>query len=262
MSTKPETMTFDQKRLNEALAKFRSTIKVKCRFLLPFAGGVPASDKALEAFIEHHLHLVPETDAFKETFSRIRHEEIGERDTTPEQGEVSTQTIYAVNIVRSTPDGPFISAHQIKACLKQACSRLGMFNARGKMGSKGDVAELGSVCASGDSIGNPDAPWEIMLRKDGKPAPTHFDLISGTVGTPKGKKSIQHHTQVVEAGSEFEFTISWPSERLSPDDMMLAIAAMTQIGLGSCLSLAYGRFEVIEGKVTHSVAKKPKADNA
>lgn len=255
-----ENLTFDQKRLDAALATFRSTIRVKARFLLPFAGGVPASDRALEAFIEHHLHLAPETDAFRETFARIRKEEIGERDTTPETGEVATQTVYAVNVVRSTPDGPFVAAHQIKACLKQACSRLGMFNAKGKMGSKGDVAELGTVHAVGESVGNADAPWEIMLRKDGQAAPTHFDLISGTVGTPKGKKSIQHHTEVVEAGSEFEFEISWPAERLSPDDMMLAIAAMTQIGLGSCLSLAYGRFEVIAGEVTHTVARKPKTD--
>ena len=239
-------VTAIQQELDAMLAEHRQSMTIKARFLRPLAGGQPASDDGLRAFIKHHLGIAPDAPEFEAAFQRIRKEEIGERSTTPETGEVQTEEVYAVNVIRKSEHGSFLLEHQLKALIKQAASRLGLFQVKGKVGAKGDIAELGTITATGESLQNQDRPWEIYLRKNGAAAATHFVPISGSVGTPQGKKSIQHHTEVAEEGAEFSFQIAWPKKRLTMDDMKLILAAATQIGVGSCLSLGYGRFEVVD----------------
>lgn len=241
-------MGYTQRDLDKLLEKRRARAVVRCRTLRSIAGGQPASDKGLKAFVEHHLGLEPGSKEFEEAAQRIKHEEIGEKETTPEGGELETQEVYQVNCLRSSERGSFVLEHQIKALIKQACSRLDLFVK--KRGSKGDVAELGTVRAHGVSLQDPDRPWEIYLRdKNGEPAGTAWAAICGSVSTPKGKKSIMHHTEISEESAEFEFEFLWKSSKLGKNDFLMVMAAATQIGLGSCQSLGYGKFEVVEMEV-------------
>ena len=241
--------TLHQEDLDKLLGQTRKTATIQCRMLRPLAGGVPASEKALKAFVEHHLGIPPESSEFGKALERIQKEEIGERDTTPEGGEVQTEDVYQVNVLRSNGHGPFILEHQLKALLKQAASRLGIFAAKGKRGSKGDLAECSTISAHDASL-DEENPWNILLvNKDGEPAQTCFEIISGRVNTPKGWKSIQHHTEIAPAGSLFAFRLDWMPTKLSGNDIIDIIAMATQIGIGSCLSLGYGRFEVVEMEV-------------
>ena len=230
--------------LSEMLEAIRTTAVAHCRLLRPLAGGQPADDAGLRGFVEHHLGIPPETLEFTAALERIKREEIGERDTTPETGELETLEVYQVNVVRRSAKGPYILEHMVKAMLKQSASRLGLFMAQKKRGSKGDLAEFGTVTASGESLQDSARPWEIYPRIDGGPASTSYVKISGSVNTPQGKKSIQHHTEVIAEGSEFWFELRWPATRLNPDDIARIIAGGAIIGLGSCLSLGYGAFRV------------------
>lgn len=231
-----------EKEIAELADGSRSVARMTLRFLRPLAGGQPAGDKALEAFAEHHLKLVPGTQEFKDAIARIKTEEIGERDATPEVGEVQEKHVYAVNVIRRSDKGPYVLEHQVKALLKQAASRIGLFKAR--IGTKGDMAEMGTVAAIGESLRNPARPWEVYLRNGSGPATTSYDKIAGSVNTPRGKKSIQHHTEIAAEGSRISFEFRWPVGKLKAENLKEILAAAKIIGLGSCLSLGYGRFEV------------------
>lgn len=236
---------FSKGDLDKLLAEVRSRAVVKCVFKKPLAGGVPADDKGLEAFAEHHLKLTPGTDEFKGAIKRIKDEEIGERDTTPETGELSTEDVYQVNVLRKSEEGVFLLDHMVKASLKEAATRLGIFQK--KRGSKGDLAEMGTILAHGVSLRNEKRPWEIYLTgPQGGNNGTSFKSIQGTVGTPKGKKSISHHTEIAPEGCEFEYELRWLAGKLSAGDIPLLARAAAEIGVGSCRSLGYGRYDIIE----------------
>lgn len=246
---------WSNEQLMEILESFRTKVVVKLRLLRPSVGGQPAGDKGLEAFIEHHLNLDPRRGADKKptnpeflaAFERIKHEELGEKDTTPETGEVEEKRVYGVNVVRKDERGPYLLEHQVKAMLKQAASRIGIFSA--KLGSKGDLAELGTVVACGDSLQDPKEPWKLYWRKDGAPAATSFDTMRGSVSTAQGRKSIQYEAERVMAGGEVEFELRWPPQKLLREDVVKVFAATLAIGLGSALSLGNGRFEYADFRV-------------
>jgi len=240
-------MTYTQRDLDKLLGKVRARATVTCRSVRKIAGGQPATDKGLDAFVQHHLGLDPESDKGKEAISRIKDKEIGERATGTEDGELDNKEVYQVNVIRRNRTGPFLLEHQIKAMLKQAASRLGLFVK--KRGSKGDMAELGTVRAHGESLQDPTRPWEIHLRLNGSAAETSFDQITGCVSTTQGKKSIMHHTEVVDEGTEFAFEFDWIPTKLKKSNMLEIIAAATQIGIGSCQSLGYGKYEVVEMEI-------------
>ena len=239
-------LNLTQADLDLMLQPYLGLATVHARLERETAGGQPAGENGLKAFVEHHLHLTPDTPEFDQALWRIMHEEIGEKETTPEGGEVETAEVYQVNVIRKTEHGPYVLEHMIKALLKQAASRMGLFQAKGKVGSKGDMSELGIVRAVGESLRDPARPWEIYLRKNGGPVPTRYQTISGSVGTPKGKKSIQHETEVTEEKAELRFSFQWYDKRLTSEDIALIFAAASHIGLGSCLALGYGRLEILD----------------
>lgn len=233
--------------LDKLLKKHRTWAIVKAHFVRETAGGQPAGRKQIEAFVEHHLKFKPGTQEFIDIVNRIEKEEIGERDTAPPDGELETTKVYGVNVIRKSDKdfGPYILEHMIKACLKVAASRLEIFTK--KRGSKGDLVEMGEIMAHGDSMRDPERPWQIYLTNgNGDPVGTEFKVISGSVSTPTGKKSIKHHTEFAPEGSKFEFKIYWPPKKIKHKDMLLMLAAARKIGLGSCASLGYGRFEIDE----------------
>ena len=251
--------TYTQEGLDAVLEQRRNSAKVTARLLRPLAGGQPATDKGLAAFVEHHLKIEPETAEFDAAIARIKNEEIGERETTPEAGEVKEQKVYSVNVIRRSPLGPFVGAHQIQAMLKQAASRQGFFVSR--RGSKGGMSEMGTVLATGNSLQNSDRPWEVYLRycNGGDlvvPAETQFVEISGSVSSPQGRKSIITHTEVAQEGATISFDFRWPVGKLSEKDMAETVWAATKIGLGSCLSLGYGVWEVESMEIVMGEAPK------
>lgn len=245
---------YTQADLDKLLDKSRDSAVVHCRLLRELVGGQPATDKGLEAFIEHHLDINPQRDTSKTptnpefiaAFERIKKEELGKKDAAPPEGELEEEKVYGVNNIRSTEHGIYIAAHQIKACIKCAASRLGLFS-KSYVGSKGDVVEMGTVMANGQSLLDPARPWEVYLLKNGRGITTRrWTTLRGTVNTPQGKKSIQYDAEVADEGSEFEFKFLWGDFKFTREMFVKAIAATTAIGLGSALSLGYGKFEVIE----------------
>ena len=271
-------MRVTQKDLDKILEERRSGVIVHCRVVRGIAGGLPAEANALKAFIEHHLGIPPMVNGqpnqdFEDAFARINDEEIGTHNVTPSAGALTEEKVYGVNVLRRSKHGPYIGAHQIHALIKQAASRMGVFVR--KRGSKGDVTELGTVLAHGESQQAKSDPTEahpdgrdrydeIYLRnEDGSgPAETHFDVKNGSVTTAGGKRSIQHHTEVCQEEATFSFEFRWLPGKFTERDMLETFAAATAIGQGSCLSFGHGKFEVIsmdieEGTgIQRKVAKK------
>lgn len=237
--------TYTQRDLDTILSEKRQVARVRLRFTRPYAGGVPAGDDALKAFVVHHLGLAEGTPEYAEAIARMRSEEI---PTTPLGGEVETAEAYALNVIRTGAAGPYVAAHQVKALFKQAASRAGYF--KKKVGSKGDVSELGDALATGASFKNPAHPWEIYLVDgQGRAARVEIVKLCGSVGTPQGKKSIMHHTETAVEGSEIHFDFHWLKGKLTTEDFVTSMALASRIGLGSCQSFGYGRFDVVELEV-------------
>lgn len=257
---------YTQADLDQLLGRIRSKAVFVIRFLLPLLGTQPATDAGLTSYIKFHLHIDPQPDAdgkptnpeFIATFNRIKTEEIGERDVTPEGGEVEEKKVYGINVVRQSKLGPYLLAHQVKAALKQSASRAGFFEK--KKGSKGDMAETGEVFAEGESLQDKARPWEIYLRKNGGPAKTYFDTERGSVNTPQGKKSIQYEAEHVEEGTEASFSFHWPARKLTEADMATVAAVATAAALGGARSLSHGKFEVVS--LTIEAPDKGKEDAA
>ncbi len=213
--------------------------------LQPLAGGMPADDKGLANFVSHVMGLEAGTKESDEAISRIKKDEIGQEDTTPDGGEVKTEKVYAVNIIRRSEHGPFILEHMVKAMLKQAASRATSKNA--EPGVKNELSEGSVIVAHGDSLQDPARPWEIYLRQNGGPTETEFLKVQGAVGDPKGgKRSISSDVEVAVEGSEFEFEIRYQGRKLKPDYLRNVVWAASQMSVGSCKAKEFGKFEVVK----------------
>ena len=239
---------YTQKDLDKRFESKRGSLVAKCRFLTPFCGGQPADEKGLRAFIVHHLGLQEDTPEFDKAFARINDEEIGERDLTPGEGEIKEEEVYAINVIRQDDVGPYLMAHQIQALLKQAASRLDLYTA--KKGSKGDMAEMGSVFAHGESNQSDDRRKVYLRNGEGK-AETYFEIERGCVTSSQGRKSIMTHVEHAPIGTHFEFEFRWLPRKnnVSEDVMVTVMGGATAVGLGSVLSLGHGSFEVLEMEV-------------
>jgi hypothetical protein len=222
-----------------------NSAKVTIRFTTDYYGGQPADDKGLKAFVEHHLGL--EGQAADEAVSRIKKEELGEKDTTPEGGEIIEKQVYGVNRVRRDDEGPWIGNWQIKACIKAAASRLGIFMK--KRGSKGDLSEMTRVVPIGESkkTEHPDRIHFYAFKPGaGSEINTEYREVLGSVGTPQGKKSISCHTEIVPRGTMASFEMRYPGAKLSDDSILDIFSAIGNIGLGSARSFENGLFRVEE----------------
>lgn len=219
-------------------------VRVKCEFTRQYIGGLPSDDKGLEAYIKYHLKL--EGEEATQAFERIKAEEQGKpKDVTPEEGEVKEQKTYGINCCyRDREDIVWIPDWQLKACLKHAASSLGLF--RTKRGSKGPIAELGSIIAHG--ISNGGKPYQIRPKVNDQFITDHnYRTFRGSVSTPAGKTSIVHTNEVLEEGTQFEFKIKWFADaKLEVKDIADCLSAMRTIGLGSAKSYENGQFKILE----------------
>jgi hypothetical protein len=221
-----------------------SSVRCECTISTKLVGGLPADRKALLAFAEHHLKIVDPQER-ENAVARMLKEEIGERNVTPETGEVNEKQVYGVNIVRHDEQGrPFLGNWMIKACLKQAASRVGLFTET--RGTKGNMSEAGSVNAIGVSAQDPNHPEIIYLAQPDseEPASTYFEEFMGRVQSPQGPVSIIHHSECVAPGSRFAFEFQFLRGGLDEDAIEKTLAMAMICGLGSIRSLECGKFRI------------------
>ena len=237
------TYTADQldSHMRRVLNDELSTATVALRFTSQYVGGQPASERGIRAYVEHHMHLTG--DAADQAVKRIQGEEVRKDGEGDELKEVE---VYGLNIIRRNADNQaWVGTWQVRAMLKQSASRLGLFAARGKVGSKGDMSEMMVVKPHGPS--DKGAMQEIVIvDAAGKPFSENIhDRFMGSVSTPQGRKSIVCDSEIAPVGSQLHITVEWPSKRLKADDMAAVLGAGQRIGLGSVKSMEKGRFEVV-----------------
>lgn len=239
--------TFNFGDLNERYQEITGLARCECSLATELVGGQPADENGVRAFVQHHLHLVGE-DA-ETAIKRILKEELGERDVAPQEGELTEKQVYGVNAVRRTQHGPFLGNWMIKACFKQAASRLDIF--RQLRGTKGDFSEAGQVLAVGVSLLDPGHPEQIyMLAPNANlPAPTYWAEFMGRVSTPHGAKSIIHHSECIAPGTRFAWEMRFLSNRVNEDDVRDVLALMMVVGLGSARSLERGKFKIEKAEI-------------
>lgn len=234
--------------LQTTFASLTRPITCHARFTSPVVGGVAAEREGIEQFVTHHLHLIGE-EAQAAT-DRIMREELGERPIPSDEGELKEKLTYGVAVIRRDEHGPYLGNWMVKACLKQAASRLGLFMS--KRGSKGDMAEMGLVMAHGVSLFSGSIPDRIYLRAPGGvlPAPTAFESFKGRVSTPQGSTSICTDREVAAAGTEFGFEFRlYGQSKLTTKDLISVFAAAQNMGLGSAKAFERGKFEIVEMEI-------------
>ena len=218
-------------------------------------GGQPATEDGIRAFVKHHLKI-EDADEAESALKRIMREEVGDRDITPENGELEEKLTYGVNVVRRTAIGPYIANHMVHACFKQAASRLNVFIDLKR--TKGDLSEACIVKAAGISALDPDRLDRIYAMNGNGPAKTEWENYSGNViSSRQGRRSIKHDSEYLPPGTKFEFQINMLNNGLLKlEDIKDCLALMMICGLGSCRSLGCGKFRIDEADV-EMVTYKP-----
>jgi hypothetical protein len=251
--SRPFALTVQE--LDDLFNEGRISIDMTCRVLRGLVGGQPATEEEVEAYIKFHLKIDPLSDAdeFQKTKKRIMTEELNQT-IVPDGAEVINEKVYSINAVRKSALGVWLGNWMMQACIKQTASRLGLLihksQGGGKLGPKGDLAEMGRVEAIGISLVDPARPWEVHFRDPSSkgPATTHYETLRGSVDTAKGKMSIMYQAEVVDEGSLFSLRFSWPAGRLTAQDMCRIAANTRNVGLGSARSLGWGRFQILDLK--------------
>ena len=244
--------TYTTAELEEEYEGMTGQVLVEAKLTSDLVGGLPADTEGIRAFCKHHLHL--DGDDLEGAVRRITRVELGDREVTPELGEVIEREAYSVNVLRRTEDGyAYLGDWMIKACAKCAASKLGLF--RSKLGTKGDVAEMGSVRAWGNSTRG--YRNQICFYDDeGKPFSDRiWQRLPGHVTTPRGGKSILQDVEVVPMGYRFAFEMRIPmgkgaEKKVTEKDIVRIVAAMGVVGVGSARSLERGKFTVLSLEVT------------
>ena len=235
-----KTKTFTLDNLRQRYEQRTLLAVADCTLSTDLVGGVPASDEGLRMFAQHQLGL--KGKALEEAVTRIKAEEIANRNLQTDEDELVEVSSLGINLIRRDEHGPWLGDWMIKACLKAAASRIGLFVQ--KRGSKGAMAEFGEVQAHGISL-NGD-PRHIYPRSpDGKKAAqTEFQHFRGSVSSPQGRRSIVNKSECVPAGSRFSFAFRCQNGALSTEDLADVLACSMVIGLGSCKSFERGKFSI------------------
>jgi len=241
-----------------------ASLEIHATFLTKVVGGQPGGEEGVRAFVAFQMKLPQETEEqkilFEEAVRRILKQEVGEKKPTiqvdpsseasvtaaaPEIVEVES---YGVNVLRHSDKGVWLGDWMMKAMLKQAASRTGLF--KGKIGTKGNFSEGGRVRAVGQSLIDSDHPNHVyMVTPAGEPVKTHFETFMGRVQTPKGAASIVHDSEVAPEGSRIHFVYRFVPGKVNEDDILSILAMSSNCGLGSVRSLECGKFRVDQAEV-------------
>lgn len=220
--------------------------QASCHLVTDLVGGMPGNRAGVEMFVRYQLGL--EGEEAKNAVDRIMTHELegGTRVIDlPEGSELTEAETKQVNLIRRDEHGPWLGDWMVKACLKNAASRIGLFV--DKRGSKGAMAEMGQARAYGPSLFERDERYNanrIYLRIGEGPAPTAMEFIKGRVSSPQGSKSIVTLAETCPAGAEFSFEYRFYNDNISDDDIVDFFAASMVIGLGSARSFERGKFRI------------------
>jgi hypothetical protein len=99
--------TYTTEQLEDMYQGMTGSVHVQATFITEVVGGQPADRKGIESYVKYHLKITDPTEAQKAA-DRIEKEEIGERDVTPEAGEVAERSVYNINILRHTDKGAWL----------------------------------------------------------------------------------------------------------------------------------------------------------
>ena len=230
---------YTAEQIEKSFQEMTKVATAHCTLTTELVGGQPADEKGVAMFVEHHLHLVG--SKAEEAVKRILKEEVGERDTTPEGGELEDNLSYGINVVRHDDFGPWLGAWMQKSCLKAAASRLALFTS--KKGAKGDMAEMGRVQAIGASLSG-DPTHIHFVDENGYPAQTYYKTFRGSVQSPQGRKSIVGDRECVPVGAQFSFEFRLYDGKITEADLVKIFAAASNIGVGSCKAFECGKFRI------------------
>ncbi len=237
-------MEFTYEHLKDYYNALTTTVTAECRLVTMMAGGVPSTEEGVRAFVIHQMR-VPKADVEETVKQILSHELVGSRITPPE-GELEETVDRGVNLIRRDTIGPWLGDWMIKACLKAAASRVGLFKT--KIGTKGDMAEMGSITPVGISAGSNGTGSErrIYLRDSSgqKAAQTTLEFFRGKVSSLQGSNSIVNLAEVAPIGTRFDFKFQFAQGRITNDDIGRIFGCAMTIGLGSCKAFEMGKFAI------------------
>jgi hypothetical protein len=226
--------------LQKAYEGRTAVVRAECTFSTECVGGQPADEEGVRQFVKYHLKIADEQEQEK-AVHRILTEEL--QDVRPEEGEVDEHKMYGLRSLRRTKSGPYLGDWMVKACIKNAASRLEIFKTI--RGSKGNFAEAGRVRAWKYSLQEPEHPNLIFVRNSTEqPCHSYHREFMGRVQTPAGQASIIHHSECIEAGSRFAFEFRFMPGKVTENDMRDVLAMCMVVGLGSARSLERGKFSI------------------
>jgi hypothetical protein len=244
------TLEFTGHEIEERYAELTACLTVEAELVTEMIGGQPAGQDGVESFVKHHLKLVGE-EAEAAVQRIMAREGAGPREIAPPEGELKEVESYAVNIIRHTEFGPYIGNWMIKACVKQAASRIGLF--KKKIGTKGDFAEGGRVHAIGHSRKEDDRKIYLYdVENDDGDVTTYYRKFRGKVSTPQGSVSIVHDSEVAPPGTRFNFEYRFMNGKTSKDEVMNILALACNCGVGSAKSFECGKFRIVKARLTMS----------
>lgn len=233
------TITLTAKDIEARYEDLTASVKVWAHLTTESVGGQPADRKGVMAFVTHHLKLTgPDAEA---ACDRIMREE-GAQITTPEGGEVKEAESYAVNNIRRSQYGVWFGDWMVKACIKSAASRVGLF--KKKIGTKGDFAEGGRVYAIDYSFQDNARQIYLLDPHNNIPVKTYYRNFRGRVNTPSGATSVVHDSECAPAGSRFAFELRFVNGKTTERELTDVLALACNCGLGSAKSFECGRFEI------------------
>ena len=250
---KPKVTKLSFSDLVSRYEELSMSVKCDCVFGTQLVGGLPADRDGLAAFVKHYLKITDPKEA-EEAIARISRDELGVKTTTPPLGEYEERESYGVRVIRRTEFGYYIANHQLKACSKQAASRIGVFVDTDR--SKGAFAESSRLYAIGDSLREADHPERIYLTLPEGVTRPEFQEFTGRVSTPTGQQSIVHHSEVVPPGTKFSFEWRLVPDLLKPEDIRDTLAMMMICGCGSAKSLECGRYRILSAEITEPAARR------
>jgi hypothetical protein len=263
MDSKRKTEAFTFEDLTKRYQAMTVEVYAECVTVTDMVGGQPAGDKEIEAFVRHQMK-VTDPQAVAEEVARIKAHELGTvRPVAPEGAELDVTEKSAVNLIRRDDHGPWLGDWMVKACIKNSSSRIGIF--RQKIGTKGDMAEMGQVRAAGVScfeIPGADNLNRIYLRNSAGngPAPTNLETFRGKVSTPNGAQSILTVAEVAAPGARFEFSFRFFDAKTTIEDVADIFSGAMIIGLGSARSLERGKFRIERLTVAFPESKRAKKE--
>lgn len=205
--------SFDIERLTQKC-------EAKIRFRNKLLGGVPANPRIREEQIRRYLK--------KEMKGTLQARSLIVYETEEEVEQKGRHTFYLDPQSKEL----LIQSRQVKSGLKEATKALGLSTKK-----KG----ITQAVAKGLWV-RPD--WILL----GKSAPEGIELVQGVVGYPA--RSVLTEYLYVET-PEIEFQIYWLDRKdLTENEIVDMITVLQEIGLGACRSQGYGKFDVVEFRVT------------